>query len=383
MADVTISGLPTGTPTSNNFIPISNGSSTFKSTINQISAPIGTVIYANSAPNENWLRCQNQLLNISQFPDLFASLSNIYGGDGISTFRLPPSNSLLNTNTIVSQFPGAYNCGKGTLLNDGRIMYGGHQSADIWLGTISGETVTWINCSTKLPASRDGANLTTLPDGRVLLYGGSNDRTLLITAEPSNISYIDASPNTLPVTMGHPVQGWLPDGRLVVVSTQTLIGTINGNNISWVVSTSCPSDRNTGGGGILPDGRIFVTGGPANNAAASSAHIGTVTGNTISWTEVSRLPTSTAAGYYVRTGIVLPDGRYFQSGGGSASGSEIWTATVINNSVDWKLENYDPYGRYLATAVPLSNDRVFIFSGNGSPGSFISRFYLYSFIKVT
>jgi len=382
MADIAISNLQSGVPSNNDVLPYSTGTSTLKTTVGNINAPIGSIVYANTAPNSNWLRCQNQLLNVTQYQTLFGILGNTFGGNGTSNFRLSPADSLNNTNVLTTSFPGAFNCGKGTLLNDGRIIYGGHQSADIWLGTVTGDSISWINCPTKLPATRDGANLTTLPDGRVLLYGGSNDRTLIITAGASNISYIDASPNTLPVTMGHPVQGWLPDGRLIVVSASTLIGTINGNNVSWVTSNACPSDRNTGGGGVLPDGRIFVTGGPVANAAAASAHIGTISGNTVTWVEVPGLPTVNSVGYYIRNGIVLPDGRYYQAGGGSESGREVWIAKIYNNEVEWKQGSLDPYGRYLSTAVPLGNDRLAVFSGRNSPGSYITRFSNYSFIKA-
>lgn len=38
---------------------------------------------------ENWMFCQGQTLNISDFPDLYNIVGTLYGGDGQTTFRLP------------------------------------------------------------------------------------------------------------------------------------------------------------------------------------------------------------------------------------------------------------------------------------------------------
>ncbi len=43
---------------------------------------------ADYAP-ENWMACQGQELEINGFAQLFSVISNIFGGDGRSTFKLP------------------------------------------------------------------------------------------------------------------------------------------------------------------------------------------------------------------------------------------------------------------------------------------------------
>jgi microcystin-dependent protein len=51
---------------------------------------IGTVelFTFNYAPN-GWLKCEGQLLQISQYQELFSLVKTTFGGDGVTTFALP------------------------------------------------------------------------------------------------------------------------------------------------------------------------------------------------------------------------------------------------------------------------------------------------------
>jgi microcystin-dependent protein len=42
----------------------------------------------NIAP-KRWMKCEGQLLNIADYPDLYATISTTFGGDGVLTFALP------------------------------------------------------------------------------------------------------------------------------------------------------------------------------------------------------------------------------------------------------------------------------------------------------
>jgi microcystin-dependent protein len=46
-------------------------------------------VFAGNFPPEDWQFCRGQLLPIQQYTTLFALISNLYGGDGVSTFALP------------------------------------------------------------------------------------------------------------------------------------------------------------------------------------------------------------------------------------------------------------------------------------------------------
>lgn len=49
----------------------------------------GVISHAGSTAPTGWLLCQGQLLNISDYPDLFNVISNTFGGDGVADFQLP------------------------------------------------------------------------------------------------------------------------------------------------------------------------------------------------------------------------------------------------------------------------------------------------------
>lgn len=46
-------------------------------------------IFASSDVPRGWVRCDGQTLNIAQHQQLFKLLGTSYGGDGVTTFRLP------------------------------------------------------------------------------------------------------------------------------------------------------------------------------------------------------------------------------------------------------------------------------------------------------
>lgn len=51
--------------------------------------PGQVVMFAGINVPNGWLKCNGELQNISQFPDLFDALGTIYGGDGVTTFGVP------------------------------------------------------------------------------------------------------------------------------------------------------------------------------------------------------------------------------------------------------------------------------------------------------
>lgn len=60
------------------------------STPNPLDPFIGQIgIFGGNFVPDGWLGAEGQFLLISQFPDLFAVLGTIFGGDGVTTFRLP------------------------------------------------------------------------------------------------------------------------------------------------------------------------------------------------------------------------------------------------------------------------------------------------------
>jgi microcystin-dependent protein len=79
--------------TSNNLSEI-NTQASRESAMNALSLetaiPVGIVLpFAGASPPGGWLLCNGQSLNITQYAELFAAISNTYGGDGITSFNVP------------------------------------------------------------------------------------------------------------------------------------------------------------------------------------------------------------------------------------------------------------------------------------------------------
>lgn len=45
--------------------------------------------FCGSVAPEGWLECNGTILQISQYPELYAAIGTTYGGDGVTTFALP------------------------------------------------------------------------------------------------------------------------------------------------------------------------------------------------------------------------------------------------------------------------------------------------------
>lgn len=63
-------------------------------TVEGTRVPPATVFHraSNNVP-DGYLACNGQLEDPAQYPDLFAEIGTLYGGDGINTFGIPPINN--------------------------------------------------------------------------------------------------------------------------------------------------------------------------------------------------------------------------------------------------------------------------------------------------
>lgn len=64
-------------------------------------------IYAGNRVPAGWVRCEGQILSISQFSALYAVIGNHYGGNGATTFALPDlrGNVVVGLGQASQQFP--------------------------------------------------------------------------------------------------------------------------------------------------------------------------------------------------------------------------------------------------------------------------------------
>ena len=199
------------------------------------------------------------------------------------------------------------------LLFDGRILITGGSSqgagvngvasAVCYLGTISGNTITWVT-STALPAARYISSAVLLNDGRVMVIGGANSTPYIGTVSGNTITWSAATavPIALPpnarICMFTQV-----DGRVTICgvgsgSDQTFIGTISGNTITWV----------EGFGGIPGSTHMYLRSVTRNKGWAGSKYMGN--GDT-PWSEKAPM----IGPLYWGGGTELMDGRLLTVGG--------------------------------------------------------------------
>ena len=51
---------------------------------------LGTVeLFSFNWPPKGWMKCEGQMLPVSQYMQLFSLIGTTYGGDGMNTFKLP------------------------------------------------------------------------------------------------------------------------------------------------------------------------------------------------------------------------------------------------------------------------------------------------------
>lgn len=147
-----------------------------------MSTPYMTQIeaFAFGFPPRGWLLCAGQTLPISQYQALFALLGTRYGGNGITTFKLPDLQGRIAVGTGQGQGLSLYTTGEN----------GGHENTTISSAQMPPGTHTHsINCSA---AATDGTNI---PSPSVSLASGYKTTDPVTAVE----MYSTAAPT---VTMG-------------------------------------------------------------------------------------------------------------------------------------------------------------------------------------
>jgi sugar lactone lactonase YvrE len=274
---------------------------------------------------------------------------------------------------------------KTTKLPDGRIVsIGGSTDGTngiktVKIGTVSGNSTTWV-ASTDFPeAGVIEHSVATLPDGKIIVLGGYTDSSNK-TACGSYIGTV-SSDNKITWTSISACPNGTADGLLVVSgsnvvylsSKSSVIGKYTGSDVSW---GSLFSALPNSGGGVtgksaitLPDGRIFVTGGMYSGNCQSEAYIGVLGSDTINWTSVTNLPYTMA----YHKSLVLSNGYVVLVGGQTGNGKAsalVFFAIISNNTVSYiQGNNLDTAGIVDSLILLSSSDNRVILLGMGSSTS--------------
>ncbi len=213
-----------------------------------------------------------------------------------------------------------------TLLADGRVfVQGGYDgantaaSAEIYDPTKN----TWTSLGDDLP--RDGNTATPLPDGRVLIVGGSINGTL---TDPVSASYFDPrdgsfavapSPPTPIGYLGNHAAITLRSGKILIAGGETDVVVADANlfdptSKTWSKTGAMRTPRARFAAVLLPDGRVLAAGGyDTLGAAMAAAEIYDPAAGT--WTAIGPLASPRRS----PSGVLLGNGKALIVGGGGAN----------------------------------------------------------------
>jgi hypothetical protein len=234
-----------------------------------------------------------------------------------------------------------------------------------------------------MPGARGGAAAAPLPDGRVLVAGGSDDTGALSSAEifnPVTGSFSAAGTGSMSLPRYGIAAAPLPGGRVLVVggccvSYQYLssaeVFDPATNTFSSAGIGSMSTARVNATAAPLPDGRVLVAGGCCGSGPSpnlSSAEVFDPATNSFSSAGIGSMSTARVGA----AAAPLPDGRVLVVGGDDDSFHTLSSAEVF----DPATRRFSSAGigsmsrtRYEAAAAPLPDGRVLVAGGILDPSA--------------
>jgi hypothetical protein len=219
------------------------------------------------------------------------------------------------------------------LLGDGRVLViAGADTADTaqkntYFGTISGDTISWAN-GTDITTTMYEHTATLLQDGRVMTVGGVNAAT-----SNTNLTYFGTiSSNTITwaagTVYGTVIAGatanLLPNGHVLVCGgtngspvTTTNFLSISTNTITYTAGTVIPATFATGNSVMLPDGQVLLVGG-IGGAASQKCYSASISEPDLVWNQAKSMTITRRL-----SGVVVSGNRLVIVGGSSSSTSAV------------------------------------------------------------
>jgi N-acetylneuraminic acid mutarotase len=285
--------------------------------------------------------------------------------------------------------------GPATLLTDGKVLVAGGggglnpvASAELYEPSSGSWTATG-----NMNGIRSGHTATLLPDGKVLAAGGA-DRigfggasvNALASAElydPSSGSW--TATGSMQEVRSHHTATLLPDGKVLVVggsgsrsgsgtgydalSTAELYDPASG---SWTATGNLNEARTYHTATLLPDGSVLVVGG-LNSAGSSLASAELYDPSSGSWTVTGQLIDARVN----HTATLLPDGKVLVVGGNPTPESPAFLASAElydPNSGSWTATGGMIEARQGHLAALLRDGTVLVAGGSGGPLASAERY---------
>lgn len=245
--------------------------------------------------------------------------------------------------------------------------------------------LNWGAISEQLGERRVFHTATNLPDGRILIAGGSNGPNVLRSAE---LLSIFSSSRAIAETIApmHDVRDLhtatlLPNGRVLIAGGFTTNANSTGSTSTTEIfypdtgvflrSGVMTSSRSNHTAASLPDGNVLVAGGfGANDVITASAEIFYSTA--MQWRATTPMP----AARTLNTATTLKDGRVMLAGGIN-SGGVLSSVVAFNPATGlWTALAAMPSALHSHTASLLFDGRVLVAGGNDGLGE-VDASYIY------
>jgi hypothetical protein len=234
----------------------------------------------------------------------------------------------------------------------------------------------WDNAG-EMVADRYTHTATLLPDGKVLVAGGSTG----INENPfySSAELYDPATGTWSATgsMGTARQAHtatlLPNGTILIAGGATDItdtGSLSSSETydpstgTWTATGSMGTTRSWHTATLLPNGKVLIAGGSGNTGVLSSAEL--YDPDTGLWSATGSMGTARQGA----TLTLLPDGKVLTAGGwGGAASLSLSSAELYDpDSGLWTPTGSMGAVRYRTSATPLGNGKVLVAGGETGVG---------------
>ena len=267
-----------------------------------------------------------------------------------------------------------------TLLPDGRVLVAGGSN---WVSSLNSseaydpDTGLWT-ATGSMSSTRCYHTATLLPDGSVLVAGGSGSSGILSSAEIYTPSAAACSvTGSMNLARFANTANLLLDGRVLVAggyntSSNSYIKNAEGYNAAsgvWTAVSSMNQGRNSHSSTLLPDGRVLVAGG-GGGGLLNSVEVYDPALNT--WAATGSLHEARTK----HTATLLPDGRVLVAGGDDGN-YYLASAELFNpDNSTWTVTGSMHRGRNDHTATLLQDGRVL--AAGGYENEYLSSAELYN-----
>ncbi|HBA61871.1 MAG TPA: hypothetical protein DCZ92_13875 [Elusimicrobia bacterium] len=261
-----------------------------------------------------------------------------------------------------------------TLLPDGKVLVaGGSGAAALLTAEVYDPAAGTWSATGPLATARYGHTATLLPNGKVLVVGGYTGASELLSAElydPAAGTW--SATGSLATARSYHTATLLPNGKVLVaggnVGTELFTAELYDPATGiWSVTGSLATARRDCTATLLPNGKVLVAGGfGGGTPELLTAELYDPSGGT--WTATGSL--ATARGYHTAT--LLPNGKVLVAGGGTGAG-KLLTAELYDPAAGtWTATGSLATARGNHAATLLPNGKVLVSAGSAGAAALLT-----------